>query len=62
MTQPRRPTHTAFSVKDADGSKGRWTEIGAAWETQDQKGLILHLDCFPKDGRVVLRQSEGRQA
>lgn len=62
MTNPKRPTHTAFSVKDGTGSKGKWTEIGAAWETSDQKGLVVHLHCTPIDGRIVLRQAEGRQA
>lgn len=59
-----RPTHTAYSVKDGPGtpSNGKWTEIGTAWTTKDEKGLILHLHCLPIDGRIVLRQTERGQA
>lgn len=59
--QPKRPSHTAHMIR-GEGTKGRWSEIGAAWPTTDGKGFILHLDCWPRDGRVVLRESEGRQA
>ena len=57
MIEPNRPTHTAYCVI---GGKGRWREIGAAWPTNDAKGFIVHLDCFPRDGRVVLREAERR--
>lgn len=62
MTQEsKRPTHTAYMIV-GEGTKGRWREIGAAWQTKDEKGLILQLDCWPKDGRIVIRQAEGRAA
>jgi hypothetical protein len=55
MTVTKRPTHTAYCII---GEKGRWREIGAAWATTDGKDFVIHLDCFPKDGKVVLREPE----
>lgn len=55
-----KPSHTAYSIKDTKEGNGRWTEIGAAWTTKDQKGFIIHLNCLPVDGRVILRQAERR--
>ena len=52
----RHPSHIAYAVRDGkDGQKGKWNEIGAAWQTKDRRGLILHLNAFPIDGRVILQ-------
>jgi len=59
MTNSNRPTHTVNAVI-GEGSKSRWREIGVAWQTKDQKGLILQLDCFPRDGRVIVQPAERR--
>ena len=58
-TPNNKPTHLAFQVQDVengDESKGRWTEIGAAWMHQDGKGLSINLHSVPLNGRIVLRE------
>lgn len=62
MTEPttstaggKAPTHTAYHVRDREGSKGFWTRIGAAWAHNDGKGFNLQVDVVPLDGRITLR-------
>ncbi len=56
-----RPTHTIFCIVGED-KKSRWREIGVAWKTKDELGFIIQLDCFPRDGRLILQPSERRKA
>jgi hypothetical protein len=56
----RHPAFTAYHVREGKDSKGRWTEVGAAWATKDGRGYILHLNAIPIDGRVVLLPAEKR--
>lgn len=53
----RHPSHYAYVVQDQDKG-GRWTKIGAAWSTKDGDGMVLHLDCLPVDGRIVIRTNK----
>jgi hypothetical protein len=50
----RQPTHRLYTVK-GDDKNPRWIEIGAAWESRDEKGFTLSLDALPTDGRIVMR-------
>ena len=60
------PTYRAYRVEDGgqgdDTSKGRWTEIGAAWPHKDGKGFSVTLQAWPLDGRIVLREPKKRES
>lgn len=50
------PTHRVYSVMKNGNSKSTWTEIGAAFEHKDQKGLSLVFTARPLEGaQIVLR-------
>ena len=63
-----QPSHDLYVViqgrdDNTDGQpvRGYWRKIGAAWENRDGKGYTLAFDCFPIDGRVVMRaHDDGR--
>ncbi len=61
-----QPTYRAYQVEDGgqgdDESKGRWTEIGAAWPHKDGKGFSIKLQGLPVDGRIVLREPKKRES
>ena len=53
--------HKIDAVKKT-GDKSHWTEIGAAWSHQDEKGFNVKLDYLPLNGaEIVIREprSEG---
>ena len=52
-----RPSHRVYSVsRSGDDTKGKWTEIGAAWPHKDGQGFNLKLSAMPAAGaEVVLR-------
>jgi hypothetical protein len=55
-SQSKRPTHTAYQVRDAkNGGKGFWTRIGSAWAHADGNGFNVQLEVVPLDGRITLR-------
>jgi hypothetical protein len=56
----RRPSHTAFHVRDTANGKGFWNRIGVAWSNKDGS-LTLQLECVPLDGRVVLQLADKKQ-
>jgi hypothetical protein len=40
-----------------NGDKSYWTEIGAAWAHQDEKGFNVKLDYLPLNGaEIVIRE------
>ena len=49
------PTHTAYHVRDREGSESFWTRIGSAWAHRDGKGFTLQIETVPLDGRITLR-------
>lgn len=63
-----RPSHFVYAVrKGANGNKGFWTRIGAAWTNHDGEGLSVKLDLIPLDGAdIVIRtpreEREGTEA
>ncbi|MCA9190014.1 MAG: hypothetical protein KDA99_30525 [Planctomycetales bacterium] len=54
-TSNKRPTHTAYQVRDNDGGRAFWIRIGSTWARNDGNGFNLQIDAVPLDGRVVLR-------
>ena len=59
------PTHRIYSVLKNGSNKSTWTEIGAAFEHKDRKGVSLVFTARPLEGaQVVLRvaQSEALNA
>jgi len=57
------PTHRVYSVMKNGSSKPTWTEIGAAFEHKDGKGLSLVLAARPLEGaQIVLRQPKAGTA
>ena len=57
----KRPTHVAWWIKERDGRKSEWRQIGVAWSHSDGKGMTISLDLQPLDGRVVLRVIEDKR-
>jgi hypothetical protein len=54
-TSSKRPTHVAYSVKDRGDKDPEWRQIGVGWAHADNKGINVHLDLQPLDGRITLR-------
>ncbi len=48
-------SHAAFSVREREGKKSRWTEIGVAFAHRDGKGFDILFDVVPLNGRITLR-------
>lgn len=60
-TTPRRPTLTAYSVRDfeKDGqTQSSWTRVGIAFAHRDGNGFDVVLDAIPVNGRIALRKSK----
>lgn len=56
---PKTPTHTAYSVKQKDGTdKPVWIKVGAAWEHGDKDGLNLILNLLGQDVNLTIRRSK----
>lgn len=55
------PSHRLFNVT-GDGDTARWTDIGVAWATKDNKGFTLALNAIPVNGRIVMRVNEEKPA
>ena len=56
-----KPSHYAYWVKDREEKSTIWRQIGVAWEHADKKGISIHLDLQPLDGRVTLRLVEEKK-
>jgi hypothetical protein len=54
-TAPTRPAYVAYSVREREGKKARFTEIGVAFPHKDGKGFDVLCDAIPVSGRIVLR-------
>ena len=60
-TTSKRPTHTAYSVRDyqRNGQKeSDWTRIGVAWQHRDGDGFDIILEALPVSGRVAIRKNK----
>lgn len=54
-TSGRRPSYVAYSVREREGKKARFTEIGVAFPHKDGKGFDILCDAMPLSGRITLR-------
>ena len=59
-TTKNRPSHRLFNVT-GDGDNARWTDIGVAWPTKDEKGFTLVLNAIPVNGRIVMRTNDEKK-
>ena len=51
----RKPSYVAYSVREREGKKARFTEIGVAFPHRDGKGFDILYDAIPLGGRITLR-------
>lgn len=57
----RKPPFIAYSVRERDGDKSRWTEIGVAFPHRDGKGFDILYDAVPLSGKITLRANEEKK-
>ena len=55
-TKKTYPDFDVYHVKKIGEDKSKWTQISVAWMHKDGDGLNIDLDCFPKNGQLVLRR------
>lgn len=55
-----RPSHVAYSVREASGGERYFNRVGAAFAHKDGQGFNLDLEAVPVNGRVVLRTPRER--
>jgi hypothetical protein len=51
----RKPSHTAYSIRDRGDKDSKWTEIGVAFPHKDGKGFDILFDVMPLNGRISIR-------
>ncbi len=56
----KRPSFIAFSVREREGGKPKFTEIGVAFPHKDGKGFDILCDALPLSGRITLRTSDAK--
>jgi hypothetical protein len=66
-TTSKRPTHSAYSVRDYTKNgerKADWTAIGVAWAHQDGEGFDIVLEALPVwcQKSAAGSRTHGRQA
>ena len=54
-TTAKKPAFIAYSVREREGKKARFTEIGVAFPHKDGKGFDILYDAIPLSGRITLR-------
>jgi hypothetical protein len=52
---PKKPSHTAYSIREREGKDSKWTEIGVAFPHRDGKGFDILFDVVPLSGRITIR-------
>jgi len=55
-SEPRQPTHRAYSVIRREGQDDYWLNIGLVFPHKDGSGFNLMLQAFPLDGKIVCRE------
>ena len=60
-TPSKKPPYVAFSVREREGRKARFTEIGVAFPHKDGKGFDILYDAIPLNGRITLRLNEDKK-
>jgi hypothetical protein len=61
-TEPRQPTHRAYSVIRREGQDDFWLNIGLAFPHKDNKGFNVILQAIPFDGKVVIRELDDEES
>ena len=51
----KKPAYIAYNVREREGKKARFTEIGVAFPHKDGKGFDILYDAIPTSGRITLR-------
>ena len=51
----KKPSHTAYSIREREGKDSKWTEIGVALPHKDGKGFDILCDVVPLSGRITIR-------
>lgn len=59
-TSPKKPAYIAYSVREREGKKAKFTEIGVAFPHKDGKGFDILYDAVPLSGRITLRVPESK--
>lgn len=59
-TTVKKPAYVAYSVREREGKKAKFTEIGVAFPHKDGKGFDILYDAVPLSGRITLRVSESK--
>ena len=54
----RKPSHTAYSIREREGKDSKWTEIGVAFPHKDGKGFDILFDVVPLNGCITIRVQE----
>jgi hypothetical protein len=60
-TTGTKPLYIAYSVREREGKKARFTEIGVAFPHKDGKGFDILCDAIPLSGRITLRTNEDKK-
>jgi hypothetical protein len=58
QNSPKKPTYIAYSVREREGKRAKFTEIGVAFPHKDGKGFDVLCDAMPLSGRITLREPE----
>ena len=56
-----KPPYIAYSVREREGKRARFTEIGVAFPHKDGKGFDILYDAIPLSGRITLRLNEAKK-
>ena len=59
-TTAKKPPYIAYSVREREGKKAKFTEIGVAFPHKDGKGFDILYDAVPLSGRITLRASDSK--
>ena len=57
----KAPSHDVFTVRERQGKKGFWLQIGSAW-TNGDGSFSVEMDAYPANGRLVIRARPVRDA
>jgi hypothetical protein len=55
-SEPRQPTHRAYSVIRREGQDDFWLNLGLVFDHKDGKGFNIMLQALPIDGKIVCRE------
>ena len=56
----KKPAFIAYSVREREGKKAKFTEIGVAFPHKDGEGFDILTDAIPLSGRITLRTPDSK--